>query len=88
MNTRTGRTAIVTGASSGIGRATVFGLVRAGATVYITSRKADICERTALELGAFGQCYALPGELTAPEDVAALPLGRAQIITPGHGQGR
>ena len=35
-----GRTAIVTGASSGIGRATAEALVRAGYTVFGTSRKA------------------------------------------------
>jgi NAD(P)-dependent dehydrogenase (short-subunit alcohol dehydrogenase family) len=67
-----GKTALVTGGAQGMGHMIADGLVRAGATVYITSRKADICEGTALELRAFGQCYALPGELTTPEDVAAL----------------
>ena len=67
-----GNTALVTGGAQGMGYMIADGLVRAGATVFITSRKADICERAALELGAFGQCYALPGELTTPEDVAAL----------------
>ncbi|CAD5201117.1 oxidoreductase [Pseudomonas sp. FEN] len=40
MSTSSGRTAIVTGASSGIGRATAEALARAGYTVFGTSRKA------------------------------------------------
>jgi NAD(P)-dependent dehydrogenase (short-subunit alcohol dehydrogenase family) len=67
-----GKTALVTGGAQGMGRMIADGLVRAGATVYITSRKAEICERAAREMAAFGQCFALPGELTAPEDVATL----------------
>ena len=41
MNAYSGRTAIVTGASSGIGRATAEALARAGFTVFGTSRKAS-----------------------------------------------
>jgi NAD(P)-dependent dehydrogenase (short-subunit alcohol dehydrogenase family) len=67
-----GKTALVTGGAQGMGRMIAEGLVRAGATVYITSRKAEICERAAGEMAALGQCFALPGELTAPEDVASL----------------
>ena len=67
-----GKTALVTGGAQGMGRMIAEGLVRAGATVYITSRKAEVCERVARDMSAFGQCFALPGELTAPEDVAAL----------------
>src|SRR5579883_2430572 len=40
MNADSGRTAIVTGASSGIGRASAEALARAGFTVFGTSRKA------------------------------------------------
>ena len=39
MSTQSGRTAIVTGASSGIGRASAEALARAGFTVFGTSRK-------------------------------------------------
>jgi short-subunit dehydrogenase len=39
MNTQTGKTAIVTGASSGIGRASAEALARAGFTVFGTSRR-------------------------------------------------
>jgi NAD(P)-dependent dehydrogenase (short-subunit alcohol dehydrogenase family) len=67
-----GKTALVTGGAQGMGRMIAEGLVKAGATVYITSRKADICERAASELSAFGRCIGFPGELTAAADVAAL----------------
>ena len=36
------------------------GLLKAGATVAITSRKADICEAAAAEMASLGQCIALP----------------------------
>lgn len=43
----TGRVAVITGGSRGIGRAVAFGLADAGADVVIASRKLDACERTA-----------------------------------------
>lgn len=43
----TGKVAIVTGGSRGIGRAMAFGLAGAGADVVIASRKLDRCEQTA-----------------------------------------
>ena len=41
MSAYSGKTAIVTGASSGIGRASAEALARAGFTVFGTSRRAD-----------------------------------------------
>src|SRR5262245_60069261 len=46
----TGKVAVVTGGSRGIGRATVLGFARAGADVVITSRKLDNCEAVAREV--------------------------------------
>jgi nucleoside-diphosphate-sugar epimerase len=40
-----GRTALVTGGSRGIGRMIATGLLSQGARVYISSRKADACDR-------------------------------------------
>ena len=46
----TGRVAIVTGSTKGIGRAMVEGLAAAGATVVVSSRKQDICDQVAAEV--------------------------------------
>ena len=48
----TGKVAVVTGGSRGIGRAVAEGLAAAGADVVIASRKPDACERTATEIAA------------------------------------
>jgi len=47
-----GQVAIVTGATSGIGKATAEGLLRLGADVHITSRSAERAEKAADELNA------------------------------------
>jgi NAD(P)-dependent dehydrogenase (short-subunit alcohol dehydrogenase family) len=57
-----GKVALVTGGSRGIGRAIAHGLAAAGADVVIASRKLDACERTATEIvDATGR----PGAATA-----------------------
>jgi NAD(P)-dependent dehydrogenase (short-subunit alcohol dehydrogenase family) len=70
----TGKTALVTGGAQGLGRMIAEGLLRAGATVAITSRKADICEAAADEMAALGTCIALPADLSTPE--AAVDLAK------------
>ena len=56
----TGRVAVVTGGSRGIGRSIVLGLARAGADVVVASRKLDKCrEVAALVESEFGR-HALP----------------------------
>jgi NAD(P)-dependent dehydrogenase (short-subunit alcohol dehydrogenase family) len=55
----TGKTALVTGGATGIGRMATEGLAAAGARVLIASRKADACEAVAAEVNALG----LPGKV-------------------------
>mmetsp|Transcript_39327 Transcript_39327/g.54822 ORF Transcript_39327/g.54822 Transcript_39327/m.54822 type:complete len:272 (+) Transcript_39327:151-966(+) len=56
-----GKVALVTGGGGGIGLMITEGLVQNGATVYICSRKADVCQKEAARLTAAGpgKCIAL-----------------------------
>ena len=68
-----GRTALVTGGSRGIGRMIAEGFIAQGATVYISSRKAEACERTAAELSAGGgRCIPLAQDVSTVEGCRAL----------------
>jgi NAD(P)-dependent dehydrogenase (short-subunit alcohol dehydrogenase family) len=58
-----GKTALVTGGSRGIGAMIARGYVEAGATVYISSRKKDVCDEMAAELSKVGTCVSLPADL-------------------------
>ncbi|HZE67600.1 MAG TPA: SDR family oxidoreductase [Sporichthyaceae bacterium] len=59
----TGRTALVTGGTSGIGLMIARGLLQAGATVYLTSRKQDQGDAAVAELSAFGPVQFLAADL-------------------------
>ena len=62
-----GKVALVTGGSSGIGLMIARGFVEAGVRVYISSRKADVCEKVAAELSTIGPCEAIPANLSTEE---------------------
>lgn len=62
-----GKVVLVTGGSRGIGYAIAEGFVKAGSRVYICGRKADVCEEAARELSQYGECYAIPADLSSVE---------------------
>ena len=61
----TGKTALVTGGSRGIGLMIARGLLDAGARVAISSRKADACEEARAELESHGEVIALPMDVSS-----------------------
>jgi NAD(P)-dependent dehydrogenase (short-subunit alcohol dehydrogenase family) len=70
-----GKTALVTGAATGIGRMAATALIHGGAKVLIASRKAEDCARVAGELnglGATGNAEGFGGDVSTEEGVAAL----------------
>ena len=67
-----GKTAVVTGGGRGIGLMISRGLVQAGVRVVIASRKAEDLEAAAAELRTFGDCEAIPADLSTPEGAGAL----------------
>jgi NAD(P)-dependent dehydrogenase (short-subunit alcohol dehydrogenase family) len=67
-----GKTALVTGGSQGIGLMISRGLVGAGAKVYVSSRKKDVCERAAAELSEIGSCEALPADVSIASEAKRL----------------
>lgn len=67
-----GKTAVVTGGSRGIGLMIARGFVEAGARVYISSRKADVCDEVARELSKTSPCFSVPADLSTLQGVEHL----------------
>jgi NAD(P)-dependent dehydrogenase (short-subunit alcohol dehydrogenase family) len=67
-----GKTALVTGGSRGIGLMIARGYVEGGATVYISSRKADVCDEVAAELSKSGTCHSLPADISTMAGIEQL----------------
>lgn len=71
----TGKTAIITGSSRGIGRAIAEAMADQGARVVISSRKPGPCEEVAAEINkkhGDGTAIAIPANISSKEDLQAL----------------
>ena len=67
-----GKVALVTGGSRGIGLMIARGYVEAGARVYVSARKASVCEEVAAELSKVGTCIAVPADLSSEAEAVRL----------------
>jgi len=74
----TGKTALVTGASGGIGGAIAKALHGAGATVGLSGTRVEPLEALAAELGT--RAHVLPCNLSDPAEVDALPKAAAEAM--------
>ncbi|MCW2512582.1 MAG: short-chain dehydrogenase/reductase [Mycobacterium sp.] len=73
----TGKYALVTGGTRGIGMMMARGLLQAGARVVISSRKADACAAAQEQLSAFGDVRAIPADLSTHDECLRL----ADLVT-------
>ena len=87
----TGKVALITGSSKGIGRAIAVEMARHGAQVVISSRKADVCEEVAKEINAElhgepGGAVPIPAHVGHKEELERLvsetraKLGRIDVL--------
>ncbi len=85
MNT-SNKIAVVTGAGSGIGRATAIALSNAGYGVVLVGRRAEALQETLDQLGAGKVALAVPTDVSQPESVNALfaqvskKFGRVDVL--------
>ena len=67
-----GKVALVTGGSRGIGEMIAEGFVANGVKTYISSRKVEVCDATAARLSEQGECISIPADLSSKEGVTYL----------------
>jgi NAD(P)-dependent dehydrogenase (short-subunit alcohol dehydrogenase family) len=92
--TASNRVAIVTGAGSGIGKASAIALVKAGYCVTFAGRRAETLDEAIAESGAAAdRALAVPTDVTVPESVRNLfeqtktKFGRLDVIFNNAGMG-
>ena len=74
----TGKVAVVTGGTRGIGLMIARGLLQAGAQVYVSSRKAEAGEAAVAELSADGTVASIPADLSTEAECVRLAAEVAQ----------
>jgi NAD(P)-dependent dehydrogenase (short-subunit alcohol dehydrogenase family) len=76
----TGKVAVVTGGTRGIGLMMARGLLQAGASVYVSSRKAEAGEAAVAQLSAYGRAVSVPANLATEEECVRLAaeVGRSE----------
>jgi NAD(P)-dependent dehydrogenase (short-subunit alcohol dehydrogenase family) len=67
-----GKTAVVTGGTRGIGLMIARGLLTAGARTYVSSRKPDACAAAERELSQYGTVTAIPADLSTEAECQRL----------------
>jgi NAD(P)-dependent dehydrogenase (short-subunit alcohol dehydrogenase family) len=67
-----GKVALVTGGTRGIGLMIAEAYVRAGAKVYVSSRKAEVVAETEQELSKLGECIGIPADLSTEAECRRL----------------
>jgi NAD(P)-dependent dehydrogenase (short-subunit alcohol dehydrogenase family) len=68
----TGKVAVVSGGTRGIGLMMARGLLQAGARVYLSSRKPEAGEQARAELSRFGTVHSVPADLAREEECVRL----------------
>jgi NAD(P)-dependent dehydrogenase (short-subunit alcohol dehydrogenase family) len=76
----TGKVAVVTGGTRGIGLMMARGLLQAGSSVYISSRKPEAGQAAVAELSAYGRAVSVPADLGSEEECTRLAaeVGRSE----------
>jgi NAD(P)-dependent dehydrogenase (short-subunit alcohol dehydrogenase family) len=89
-----GKVAIVTGAGTGIGKATALALLQDGYSVTLAGRRAELLEATADEAKAYGATMlAVPADVSDPDSVKSLfartaeTFGRLDLLFNNAGVG-
>src|SRR3954468_23284489 len=76
-----GKIVLITGGSRGLGEMMARAYVENGAKVYISARNVQVCAELAKELSAFGECIAIPADLSSWDKVMDLNVKSVFFLT-------